>query len=274
MRKPAPLRDRFELRDVPQRVQVIRLAQPLLAHVDQPELLEPPRERVDPAQPGGDRRVLADVRVDEQRAARREHAAGFGQHAAQRLRRQVFEHVERVRLGERAVGERQPAQIAEQQIHAGARFLGEERADVDADSRRPPVGVPQQRPAAAAAEIDDAIAGAGARKARSMSLRILDPSSGGETRSCRASACSASSRYLVCSANSTDGRRSRIVAAPAARYCAAAAAAGERAAVARRASAWQSGQRTSDEQLRPKSSADATRRSKSASSRSARRSQE
>ena len=34
-----------------------------------------------------------------------------------------------------------------------------------------------------------------------MSLRIFDPSSGGETRSWRASAWSASSRYFVCSAN-------------------------------------------------------------------------
>ena len=42
-----------------------------------------------------------------------------------------------------------------------------------------------------------------------MSLRIFDPSSGGDTRSWRASACSASSRYFVCSANSTRGRRSR-----------------------------------------------------------------
>ena len=32
-----------------------------------------------------------------------------------------------------------------------------------------------------------------------MSLRIFDPSSGGDTRSWRASACSASSRYFVCS---------------------------------------------------------------------------
>ncbi len=94
---------------------------------------------------------------------------------------------------------------------------GEERADVDADSRRAPVRVPEQRAAAAASEIDDAIAGPGARKSRSMSLRILDPRSGGETRSCRASACSASSRYFVCSANSTDGRRSRY-AVLAARY--------------------------------------------------------
>ena len=48
-------------------------------------------------------------------------------------------------------------QIAEQQIDARARLRGEERADVDADRRRAPVAVPQQRPAAAAAEIDDEV---------------------------------------------------------------------------------------------------------------------
>ena len=51
--------------------------------------------------------------------------------------------------------------------------------------------------------------GPGARNARSMSLRIFDPSSGGDTRSCRASAWSASSRYFVCSSNVSCGRRSR-----------------------------------------------------------------
>ena len=50
---------------------MIGLAQALLPHVDQPGALESPGERVDPAQAVGDRRVLAHVRVDEQRAARR-----------------------------------------------------------------------------------------------------------------------------------------------------------------------------------------------------------
>ncbi len=54
------------------------------------------------------------------------------------------------------------------------------------------------------------------RNDRSMSLRIFDPSSGGDTRSCRASAWSASSRYFVCSANCSAGRRSRY--SPALRY--------------------------------------------------------
>ncbi len=39
--------------------------------------------------------------------------------------------------------------------------------------------------------------------------RIFEPSTGGAIDSCRASACSSSSRYFVCSANAVRGRRSR-----------------------------------------------------------------
>ena len=111
-----------------ERIEVIRFAQALLPHVDQAHPLEAARERVDPAQADGDRRVLAHVRVDEQLAAGREDARRFGEHPAQCVRRQVLEHVERVRFRERAVGERQAAKIAEQQIDVAARFVGEERA--------------------------------------------------------------------------------------------------------------------------------------------------
>ena len=76
-----------------------------------------------------------------------------------------------------------------------------------------------------------------------MSLRIFDPSSGGETRSWRASAWSASSRYFVCSAYCTVGRRSRKSADGAV-----VRAAADRGTPAhrqgRRATPWQSGQRT------------------------------
>ena len=111
--------------------------------------------------PDGDRRVLPDVRVDEQLAARRDHARRLGQHAAQRLRRQVFEDVERVRLRERR--RRRTAAAADR------RAAGRPRARDSCAKNglmsiptavRPPVAVPQQRAAAAAAEIDDAIAGA------------------------------------------------------------------------------------------------------------------
>ena len=50
MRKPARAATCSQLRDVAERVEVIGLAQPLLAQVDQAQPLELPRERVDPAQ--------------------------------------------------------------------------------------------------------------------------------------------------------------------------------------------------------------------------------
>ena len=73
-----------------------------------------------------------------------------------------------------------------------------------------PVAVPQQRRARCRSrDRRRDRPGPGARNARSMSLRIFDPSSGGDTRSCRASACSASSRYFVRSSKFSCGRRSR-----------------------------------------------------------------
>ncbi len=150
--------DRFEVRDVLQRVQMVRLAQALLRHVDQADPLEPAGERVDGAQPLGDRRVLADVRVDEERAAGGEDAGRLGEHRVQRLGRQVLEDVERVGLGEGAVRERQLAQVGEREVGGGARLVREERADVDAGERGAARRVPQDRASAAAAEVDHAIA--------------------------------------------------------------------------------------------------------------------
>ena len=74
-----------------------------------------------------------------------------------------------------------------------------------------------------------------------MSLRIFDPSSGGDTRSWRASTCSDSSRYFVCSAYWTRGRRSRKsgdalwYARPQPRQTSASARAGEHAVAVRTA---------------------------------------
>ncbi len=96
--------------------------------------------------------------VDEQRAAGLEDAIGFGEHAAQRLGREVLEHVQRPRLVERIVGKRQAPQIAEEERHSLPRFRREERTDVDADGLGAEVAVPHERPPAAAAEIDDEIA--------------------------------------------------------------------------------------------------------------------
>ena len=116
MRKPASCADLLELRDVVQRVQVIGLAQPLLPHIDEADPIELTRQHVDPPETRRDRRVLPHVRIDEQCAARREHSRGLGEHLAQSLGRQMFEHVERERLGERAIRKRQFAQIADQQV--------------------------------------------------------------------------------------------------------------------------------------------------------------
>jgi hypothetical protein len=101
---------------------VVRFSQPLLPHVDQARAFEPARRRVDPAQARRDSRVLPHVRVHEQLPARTQDAVCFREHAAQRVRRQVLQNVERARLRERAIGKRQPAQVAEQQIELGARF--------------------------------------------------------------------------------------------------------------------------------------------------------
>ena len=113
------VRDLFQLRDV----RAAGSGDPTCAGAPAADRSSPHRSScrasaLMPPQAEGNPRVLADVRVDEQRAARREHAGGLRQHAAQCLGRQVLEHVEGARLGERAVGERQPAQIAEQQIDA------------------------------------------------------------------------------------------------------------------------------------------------------------
>ena len=145
MRKPGVGRDAAQLRDVGERVQVIRLAQPLLPHVDQPDALEPPGQRVDPAQADGDRRVLAHVRVDEQLPPGAMTRAASVSMPRSASGRQVLQHVERVALREGAVRERQPPQIAEQQVDLVPRLGGEERADVDPDGLRAPVAVPQQR---------------------------------------------------------------------------------------------------------------------------------
>ena len=70
MRNPVAAATALEMRDIPQRIEMIGLAQVFLPQVDQVPALELLRGAVDPFQPGGDRRVLADVRVDEQRRRR------------------------------------------------------------------------------------------------------------------------------------------------------------------------------------------------------------
>ena len=129
----------------------------------------------------------------------------------ERRPRQVLEHVERPRLGERAVA--RSAAAADRRARRSQRSIGfaaRKTGDVDAGQRR----AARRRSttsvaAAAAAEIDRRDRRRRARRnCRSMSLRIFDPSTGGAIDSCRASACSASSRYFVCSANAA--RRPQI----------------------------------------------------------------
>ena len=76
----------------------------------------------------------------------------------------MLEHVERPGFRKRPVGKRQTPQVAEKQRHALARVLGEKRADVDADRLGAEVAVPDERAPAAAAEVDDQVAGPGPQK--------------------------------------------------------------------------------------------------------------
>jgi hypothetical protein len=105
----------------------------------------------------GDWRVLADVRVDEEAAARPQDPVCLPQHRAQRLGRQVLEDVEGARFRERVVAERQLPQIADEQVHVAACLGREERRDIDPDRLRPPVPVPQERASAAAPQVHDEI---------------------------------------------------------------------------------------------------------------------
>ena len=108
------------------RVEVVGLAQPLLAQIDAGRARSHRcAKRLTQRTPTAERAVLAHVRVEEERAARCEHAAGVAEHVAQRLRGQMLEHIERPRLLERAVLERQPPQIAERQIAARRAPRGE-----------------------------------------------------------------------------------------------------------------------------------------------------
>ena len=178
---------------------MIGLAEVLLTKVDQADTLQLPRQRVDPSKPDCDGCVLAHVRVDEKRSARREHAGRFREHPPQRFRREVLEHVQGEGLRERAVTERQLSRRASVEKN-GLMSTPTSEAPQSRfhNSVRP---LPQPRSTTRSC-------GSGARNARSMSLRIFEPSSGGDTRSWRASTCSDSSRYFVCSANAVGGRRS------------------------------------------------------------------
>ena len=126
-----------------------------------PTRSSPRASRLIQRRPDRDGRVLAHVGVDEQRAAGREHAVRFGQHLRERLRRQMFEHVERPGLGERAVGERQPPQIAEQQGTRRRASSAKNGLMSTPTASAPRSRFQSERPSAAAAEVDDRSPGAG-----------------------------------------------------------------------------------------------------------------
>ena len=157
----------------------------------------------------GEPRVLPHVRVDEDVPARRGDSRDLSEHVRQRLRRQVLEHVERVTLREGPVGERQLRRSPISEVDAFASASARSTGHVDADERRAALVVPDEGTPAAAPEIDDHVGGTGSETPQHP-LRTAADSSGGDTVSCRASPCSASSRYFVCSVNDAEGRRSRI----------------------------------------------------------------
>ena len=143
---------------------MVRLPQPFLAEIDQPDALEPACQPVHGAKAAGERRVLPDVRIGEDLPARPHHAPDFAEHLVEGLARQVLEHVERIALEEGAVGKREAAQVAQHQVAALDGLRGEIRRDVDADHGRAASAVPHERSSAAASEIDDEIAGRGTQE--------------------------------------------------------------------------------------------------------------
>ena len=111
----------LEIRDVGQRVEVIRLAQAFLARSIRPRRSSQRASRLICRRPPAIGAFLPHVRVDEQPPAGRQDARGFAQHVCQRVARQVLEDVERPGLRERAVAEGEPPQVAEDEVRAFAR---------------------------------------------------------------------------------------------------------------------------------------------------------
>ena len=146
-------------------------------------------------------RVLPHVRVNEEAAARRQHPVRLGQHRFERLAGEMLEHVQRVGLGERGIGEGQLAQIGECQVDpdsasSAKNGLTSTPTDRGADLLFQTSARPLPQPRSINVSPRD-----GASWRRSTSLRTPAASSGGETCSWRASACSASFTYFVISAN-------------------------------------------------------------------------
>ena len=186
------------------RIEVIGLAQPLLPQVEPARDARSTRaSRLTARTPAGGPAVLAHVRVDEQRAvvgrardwprrARRATPAATGARA-RRATSALLNAPSR---------QRQAPQIAEHEIGAVDGLAREVRADVDADERRAASSVPRDRPTVAAAEVDDAVAGAerGESAAACRCESSIRAAAARWIRAVRRRAARAS-RYFVCSAN-------------------------------------------------------------------------
>ena len=172
-----------------------------------------------------------------------------------------------------AVGERQLAQIADQQIDIATRLSRKEWADVDPDRRRAPVAVPQQRTAAAAAEIDDAIVRLGSQERPKHVVPDLAIRETGRQAFVPRIGVQRLIEILRLFGELDPGPEVEIVP----RSCCGTAARIPGTPVRRGVPAstpWQSGQRTSDSRVSEIISGSRTIAAKSTSSRSARRSHE
>ena len=213
MRNPARPDGAFEIGNVSERVQVIALAKPFLPQVHQPDALEALRQRVDALEPAGEPRVLPHVRVDEDVSARRGDTRDFREHFRQAP----------AATGARTRRARSPSRRPHRRT-AGASDRRARGLPAPALPRRNTAPRRCRRPRRRSAWFQTTdrplphprstirSPGLGFRNRRSIHCRTPACSSGGDTVSWRASACSASSRYFVCSVNDADGRRSRYPA--------------------------------------------------------------
>ena len=155
---------------------------------------------VDPAQARGDRGVLAHVGVDEQRArpapgrAPPPRACRAAPRATGARARRASTPCERGRRRTAGGADRRAAGPPPRRASRAKNGRYRCRPSRACQSRFQSSARPLPQPRSMTVSL-----GRRREKARSMSLRIFDPSSGGETRSWRASACSDSSRYFVCS---------------------------------------------------------------------------
>ena len=153
-----------EMRSAGERIQMVRRPQAIDSEIGEPGALDRARDACDGGEHRRKRRQLHHVRIDEQRAARRQHAIDFPKHRVKALRREVLDDVDCVGLRHAAVCKRQLAKLADNEIEARARFRGEERSRIDADEVRARVEIPDREAPAPAAQIEHHVARTGLQK--------------------------------------------------------------------------------------------------------------